>query len=107
MLSLKHIEPDAAAQAENRHIKADSIEGTIQRVNYRTGELRVIAEGHPWDFALSEDCRLWFNGKIAPFRCFQPLDHIWIVYADNGSEFVAVALYLWNLRDAAIPHALL
>jgi hypothetical protein len=71
-----------------------SLEGTIQRVNYRTRELRVIAEGHPWAFVLANDCQLWLNSIKVPFHCFQPLDHVRILYVDEGSILVSEALYL-------------
>jgi len=86
MRLLRHTDNDIAIH---------SLEGTIQRVNYRTRELSVIAEGRPWHFALADDSRLWFNGAIAPFRCFQPLDHITVSYADYGSGLIAEALWLW------------
>lgn len=78
-----------------QHAEAGSIEGTIQRVNYRTRELRLIADGRPWELVLAADCHLWFNGNVAPFRCFQPLDHVWVVYQNDGSVLIAEAIYLW------------
>lgn len=36
----------------------------------------------------------WFNGRLAPFRCFQPLDHVRIDYETRGSGLLADALYL-------------
>jgi len=78
-----------------RGLTLHSLEGTIQRVDYQARELRVIAEGRLWEFALSERCRLWFNGSLAPFRCFQPLDHIRLYYAEDGSMLIAEALYLF------------
>lgn len=80
-----------------------SLEGTIQRVNYRTREIRVIAESRTWEFALSDGCQLWFNGNIAPFRCFQPLDHVRILYAEYGAELIAKALYLWVDEPGSFP----
>ena len=71
-----------------------SLDGTIQRVNHRTRELRIIADGRVWELALSNSCRFWFNGRPAPFRCFQPLDNIRVEYSNSGDVHVATAMYL-------------
>ena len=84
------------SQPDVNRIPLHSLEGTIQRVNYRTRELRLIAEGRPFQFSLSADCRLWFNGRIAPFRCFQPLDHIRVHFVYDASKVTAEELYLWE-----------
>jgi hypothetical protein len=84
MRLLKHID-----------VEIHSLEGTIEWVNYRTRELRVIADGRPWNLALSDGCRLWFNGRIAPFAFFQPLDSVRIFCEECTSGFIAQALYLW------------
>src|SRR5262245_103330 len=72
-----------------------SLEGTIQRVNYHTRELTVIAQSRPWHLVLSADSQLWFNGKLAPFRCFQPLDHVRVLYESWMFGLVVKALYVW------------
>jgi hypothetical protein len=87
---------ETPSQPDAHRIPLHSLEGTIQRVNYRTRELRLIAEGRPFQFSLSADCRLWFNGRIAPFRCFQPLDHIRVHFVDDESRLIAKGLYLWE-----------
>lgn len=90
-----HAPLHASTNPGGRDPPLQSLEGTIQRVHYRARELRVIAEGRPWEFILADDCRLWFNGQIAPFRCFQPLDHISIVFEDDGCHLVVHAMSLW------------
>jgi hypothetical protein len=91
-----HTRHESPSPAELNGIPLHSLEGTIQRVNYRRRELRVIAEGRPLQFSLSADCRLWFNDRIAPFRCFQPLDRIRVHFIYDESGLIAEGLYLWE-----------
>jgi hypothetical protein len=72
-----------------------SLDATIARVNYLTGELWVVGDDGFRALTLSDGCRLWFNGRSAPLRCFHPLDRIRVRYTDSGSGFVAEALDLW------------
>jgi len=71
----------------------DAIQGTIQRVDYRRRELRVIAEGRAWRFVVADDCRLSFNETPAILRCFHPLDPVTVIYRSEDTENVAVAMY--------------
>jgi hypothetical protein len=87
---------ESPLQPDVSRIPLHSLEGTIQRVNYRTRELRLIAEGRPFQFSLSADCQLWFNGRIAPFRCFHPLDHIRVHFVYDEFGLIAEELYLWE-----------
>jgi hypothetical protein len=87
---------ESPSQPDANRIPLHSLEGTIQRASYRTREFRLIAEGRPIQFSLSEDCQLWFNGRIAPFRCFQPLDHIRVHFVYDESRLIAEELYLWE-----------
>jgi hypothetical protein len=70
-------------------------DGTIARVNYLTGRLWVVMDDGYREFTLSDRCRLRFNGRAVPFRCFHPLDRIRVWYVESGSVLVAEALYLW------------
>jgi hypothetical protein len=71
----------------------DSIQGTIQRVDYRRRELRVIAEGRGWRFVVPADCRLSFNDTPAILRCFHPLDPVTVIFRSGDTENVVVAMY--------------
>ena len=92
----------AAVQAISPDARLQWIMGTIQRVDYQRRELSVIASGRAWHFALSPDCQLWFNGRRAPFRCFQPLDHARVFYETLEPDAVAEALYIWAEDSAGI-----
>ncbi len=70
-----------------------SIRGTIQRVDYRRRELRVIAEGRAWRFGVADHCRLVFNYAPAILRCFHPLDPVTVIFRRDGEEDVAIAMY--------------
>jgi len=72
-----------------------SLEGTLQRVNYRTRELTLVTQGRLWRFDVTEDCTLWFDGRQANFRCFQPLDHLRIFFEVRDGRRIAQALYGW------------
>src|SRR5262245_2357943 len=86
--------PSEDAEPDWQDTGLQLVEGTIQRVNYRTRELRIIAEGHPWEFVLANDCQLLLNSELVPLRCFQPLDHVRILYVNDGSVHVSEAIYL-------------
>lgn len=91
---------ESSSQPDVNKIPLHSLDGTVQRVNYRTRELRLIAEGRPFQFSLSSECQLWFNGRIAPFRCFQPLDHIRVRFVYDESRLIAEELFLWEEEPA-------
>lgn len=76
-------------------------DATVARVNYRTGELWVVADGQLRELILSDRCRLWLNGRPAPFRCFHPLDRIRVRCADCEFCLIAEALYLWAEEPTA------
>lgn len=69
-----------------------SIRGTIQRIDYRRRELRVIAQGRAWRFAVADDCCLSFNETPAILRCFHPLDPIAVLFRCDDED-VAVGIY--------------
>jgi hypothetical protein len=74
----------------------ESIQGTLQRVDYQRREIRVIAQGRPWQLVLAPDCRLWFDNTPAILRCFHPLDPVTVLFRSHGTEFVAKVLYSWE-----------
>jgi len=71
----------------------DAIQGTIQRVDYRRRELRLIAQGGAWRFVVATDCRLSFNDTPAILRCFHPLDPVTVIFRSEDKENVAIAIY--------------
>ena len=72
------------------------LQGTIQRINYATRELTLIAVDRVWHLELAPESLLWFNGRRAIFRCFQPLDQARVFYESRDSRFVVAALYVWT-----------
>lgn len=72
------------------------LEGTIERINYATRELAVIAGGDTWRLALAAESLLWLDGRRAVFRCFQPLDHARLFFRSSDSKLVVEALYVWT-----------
>jgi hypothetical protein len=72
------------------------LQGTIQRINYATRKLSLIAAGRVWHMELAADSLLWFNGRRAIFRCLQPLDQARVFYESRGSGLVVAALYVWT-----------
>jgi hypothetical protein len=72
-----------------------SFDATVARVNYRTGELWVVTDRGIRELILSDRCRIRFNGRPAPFRCFQALDRVRVRYADYDFCLIAKALDLW------------
>ncbi len=73
--------------------KVQSLQGTLQRVNYQTREFTLVSQGRLWRFFLEADCQLWFNDAPAILRCFHPLDPVTVDYHGN---FRVVALYSWE-----------
>jgi len=80
--------PRAGAQTTG----LQSIEGTIQRIDYRERKLALVADSRVWHFTLRPGSQLWFNGRLTIFRCFHPLDHVQISYEVNANELVAQVL---------------
>jgi hypothetical protein len=73
------------------------IVGTIQRIDYHSRELAIIAAGRIWRFRLAGDCQLLFDGRQAPLRCFQPLDQVRIYYQTSEGRHEAQALLGWEV----------
>jgi hypothetical protein len=80
-------------------LEMDSIQGTIQRVDYQRREMRVIAQGRAWRFVVADECRLSFNETPAILRCFHPLDPVTVIFRSEGTEDVAVAIYSWERKQ--------
>jgi len=98
LLSSYRVRPEAGEPARAR---SDMIQGTIQRVDYRRRELRVIAAGRVWELAVPGDCRLWFDEAPAVLRCFHPLDPVTVLYQERPTGFVALVIYSWEPRPTA------
>jgi hypothetical protein len=73
-----------------------AVEGVLQRVNYRTGEFKLVTAGKVWHFKLTADCKLYFDDKQAILRCFHPLDPVRVVFEPGDSNQRARALYAWE-----------
>ena len=82
-----------AAPPSTQEIVLRSLEGTVQRIDYRKGELTVVAEGRLWRVHVAADCRLWFDGSRVPLRCFQPLNHVSVYYELRDGRHVARGLF--------------
>ena len=78
-----------------------TLEGTVQRVNYRLQELTVVAQCQIWQFQLADECQLYFDNEKVILRCFHPLDHIKILYAPHSPKNIAMAIYAWEQKAAA------
>jgi len=85
---------ETTPRADAQTTGLQSIEGTIQRIDYRNGKLALVAESRVWHFTLRPDSQLWFNGRLTIFRCFHPLDHVRISYEVNANEPVAQVLHM-------------
>jgi hypothetical protein len=73
-----------------------ALEGTLQRINYRQGELTVVAQCRLWHFRLARACKLYFNDRPNILRCFHPLDQVRVVYADGDEGLLIKELYAWE-----------
>jgi len=93
LLSSYRARPEAEESARAR---SDTIRGTIQRVDYRRRDLRVIAAGRVWEFVVPAACRLWFNETPAILRCFHPLDPVTVLYQEQAAGFTAQVICSWE-----------
>jgi hypothetical protein len=84
-------DPRLSRQPESEQM--DSIQGTIQRVEYQRRELRVVAQGRAWRFLVADNCRLSFNDTPAILRCFHPLDPVTVIFCREGAENIAVVIH--------------
>ena len=73
-----------------------AIEGVLQRVNYRTGEVKLVSPGKVWYFRVGPDCQLFFDDKHAILRCFHTLDPVRVVFVPDDQQPQARALYAWE-----------
>jgi hypothetical protein len=82
----------AKERADLERNKTCSIEGTLQRVNYREKTLWLVAAEDVWEFTADSRSQLWFDDEPAVLRCFHPLDQVRIVFLDNNSTKVIKTL---------------
>jgi hypothetical protein len=73
-----------------------AVEGVLQRVNYRTGEFKMVTAGRVWTFKLDPKCQLFFDDKEAILRCFHPLDPVRVVFRPSQDSPCASAVYSWE-----------
>lgn len=86
---------EAMPRADAQESGLLSIEGTIQRIDYRKRTFALVAESRVWHFTLSPDSQLWFNRQLTNFRCFHPLDNVRVFYELHEKEPIAQALSMW------------
>jgi hypothetical protein len=77
-----------------------AIEGTLQRVDYPSHELRVVAQGKVWYFTVDSKSLLRFDDRPAILRCFHPLDTVKIIYAEGEPRHAMRAMYAWEKQRA-------
>ena len=80
--------------------KLQTIQGTLQRVNYPRRQITVIGEGKIWHLIVSADCQLWFNDAPAILRCFHPLDPVTVTFDDSWTARVLSAWEPWVTHQA-------
>jgi hypothetical protein len=73
-----------------------SVEGVLQRVNYRTGEFKLVTPGKVWYFKIDADSRLYFDDKETILRCFHPLDPVRVIFQPATDNHRARAVYSWE-----------
>jgi hypothetical protein len=78
----------------------ESIQGTIQRVDYRRRELTVISQGRQWWFFVPVHCDLFFNSSPASLRCFHPLDSVRVIFRRRDSKHLAAVIDSWEPQPA-------
>src|SRR5438552_14706793 len=87
---------EARLERERQRGSLQAVEGVLQRVNYRTGEFKLVTPGKVLNFQVSPDCQLWFDDKQAILRCFHPLDPVRVIFEAAEENHRACALYAWE-----------
>jgi hypothetical protein len=94
---------DMAAEQFQARMKSDvaraelqEVEGVLQRVNYRTGEFKMVTPGNVMQFKLDGDSQLWFDDRQAILRCFHPLDPIRVIFQPSADKPHVRAIYSWE-----------
>ncbi len=72
------------------------VEGVLQRINYRTGEFKMITPGRVWYFKVDRDSQLYFDDKAAILRCFHPLDPVRVLFEPAEDRYQARAVFAWE-----------
>jgi hypothetical protein len=73
-----------------------AVEGVLQRINYRTGEFKMVTPGKVWYFKVDRTSRLYFDDKEAILRCFHPLDPVRVVFEPDAESYRARAVFAWE-----------
>ncbi len=73
-----------------------AVEGVLQRINYRTGEFKMITPGKVWYFKVDRNSKLYFDDKAAILRCFHPLDPVRVLFEPAEDGYQARAVYAWE-----------
>ncbi len=85
-----------AVQGERGAGELQAAEGVLQRINYRTGEFKMVSPGKVWYFKIDPKCKLFFDDKETILRCFHPLDPVRVVFEPAADTYRAYALYAWE-----------
>ena len=78
------------------HCTLQAVEGVLQRINYRTGEFKMITPGKVWYFKVDPSSKLYFDDREAILRCFHPLDPVRVVFEPAEDGHQARAVYAWE-----------
>jgi hypothetical protein len=87
---------DTAAEHVESRAELQAVEGVLQRVNYRTGEIKMVTPGNVMNFRLDRDSQLWFDDRQAILRCFHPLDPIRVIFQPSADTPQVRAIYSWE-----------
>src|ERR1700677_2493661 len=98
----RHDSDTAKLHDEIDHCRLEFIEGRLQRVDYLNQKLRLIADDGVWAFTVGPGCMLYFDDQRAILRCFQPLDHVRILFVNVGSDHLARSMCA---REKPLPCA--
>lgn len=82
--------------------KIHTLEGTLQRVNYRTREMSVIADGQIWYFSVDVLSQLRFDDQTVILRCFHPLDQVRIEFAEGEPTHRLLTMEGWEKMGRAV-----
>ena len=73
-----------------------TLDGTLQRIDYRNRKLTLVAHGNVWQFGVAPDCDCSFNGAPTMLRCYHPLDRIQVSFERTPGGQVLKAIELWE-----------
>jgi hypothetical protein len=90
----EHVEARLQSDLEKGVLRA--VEARVQRINYKTREMTIIAEGQVLYLTADPDCQCWFDDRQTILRSFHPLDQARVIFAPGEPNHVAKAMYAWE-----------